>query len=155
MGDIEIEVHHVVPRASRGKDMAENLITLCKGCHDNEDWFDHIRAFKSRHGWSKQCVEWEYEVTPELLSLEFNKLLEIPGILEDQMGWVNKLRIKFAKSSSERERLIRSTYKMYRKLWQAEADHISSDLLCSDYFEEHEQMVEAYVEDLKRRLPIR
>lgn len=40
-----LEVHHIIPRSKGGSDKPTNLITLCKHCHDREDWYGHHRAF--------------------------------------------------------------------------------------------------------------
>ena len=29
----DLQVHHICPRSSLGDDVAENLVTLCDGCH--------------------------------------------------------------------------------------------------------------------------
>lgn len=53
---INLEVHHIIPRAKGGTDDPTNLITLCKPCHDREDWYEHVRAYPTtvrkpkRHG---------------------------------------------------------------------------------------------------------
>jgi hypothetical protein len=41
----KLEVHHIIPRSQGGKDIADNLITLCKYCHDREKWFGHVRKY--------------------------------------------------------------------------------------------------------------
>lgn len=41
----DLEVHHVMPRSKGGTDDPTNLITLCKHCHDREEWYGHRRAF--------------------------------------------------------------------------------------------------------------
>ncbi|WP_080505198.1 HNH endonuclease [Halorubrum aethiopicum] len=38
--DIDLEVHHIVPKAMNGTDHSSNLVTLCHQCH------------KAAHGWS-------------------------------------------------------------------------------------------------------
>ena len=43
--DEELEVHHVIPRSQGGKDIADNMISLCKYCHDREKWFGHVRKY--------------------------------------------------------------------------------------------------------------
>jgi hypothetical protein len=40
-----LEVHHIIPVASKGLDAPTNLITLCIYCHDREDWYGHIRKY--------------------------------------------------------------------------------------------------------------
>lgn len=40
-----LEVHHIRPRADWGNDDPTNLVTLCKHCHDREDWYGHKHAF--------------------------------------------------------------------------------------------------------------
>lgn len=42
---VNLEVHHIIPRARGGTDDPTNLITVCKPCHDREDWYEHIRAY--------------------------------------------------------------------------------------------------------------
>lgn len=44
----DLEVHHILPRVKGGSDSERNLITLCKRCHFNEDWFDHVHKFNQR-----------------------------------------------------------------------------------------------------------
>jgi hypothetical protein len=41
-GPSELEIHHVLPRAEGGSDYERNLITLCRDCHEAEDWFGHV-----------------------------------------------------------------------------------------------------------------
>jgi 5-methylcytosine-specific restriction endonuclease McrA len=36
-----LEVHHIIPRAKRGKHYPANLVTLCWRCHVEEIWFGH------------------------------------------------------------------------------------------------------------------
>ncbi|MCL4502903.1 MAG: HNH endonuclease [Deltaproteobacteria bacterium] len=40
-----LEVHHIIPQSKGGSDDPTNLITLCKFCHDREDWYEHIRKY--------------------------------------------------------------------------------------------------------------
>ena len=40
-----LEVHHIIPKSKGGTDDPTNLITLCKYCHDREDWYEHVRKF--------------------------------------------------------------------------------------------------------------
>jgi hypothetical protein len=53
-----LEVHHITPRASGGSDDPTNLVTLCRQCHDREDWYDHVRAypttFKNTKRWRRK-----------------------------------------------------------------------------------------------------
>lgn len=56
-----LEVHHIIPRAKGGTDSIENLVTLCKHCHDREDWYEHVRAYPTtikgsvrRGNWRRQ-----------------------------------------------------------------------------------------------------
>ena len=39
--EVELEIHHIVPKAMNGSDKDSNLATLCRECH------------KAAHGWSK------------------------------------------------------------------------------------------------------
>ncbi len=41
----DLEVHHIIPRSRGGTNDHKNLITLCKWCHDREEWFGHKRAY--------------------------------------------------------------------------------------------------------------
>lgn len=43
-----LEVHHIKPKAKRGKDFMTNLITLCLRCHESETWFGHFHYRLSR-----------------------------------------------------------------------------------------------------------
>ena len=43
-----LEVHHVIPQAKGGNDFLSNLITLCKNCHEKEEWFGHYHKQRSR-----------------------------------------------------------------------------------------------------------
>ena len=40
-----LEVNHIIPRSKGGDDDPTNLISLCKYCHDREDWYEHVRKF--------------------------------------------------------------------------------------------------------------
>jgi hypothetical protein len=42
---VDLEVHHVIPRADGGGQSPTNLITLCKRCHDLERWYGHVRLY--------------------------------------------------------------------------------------------------------------
>ena len=46
-GDRHLEVHHVQTRADSGPDHPANLVTLCIPCHDRENWFGHVRAYRT------------------------------------------------------------------------------------------------------------
>ena len=41
----DLEVHHVIPVAQGGLDEPTNLVTLCKYCHDREEWYGHVRIY--------------------------------------------------------------------------------------------------------------
>ena len=72
----KLEVHHIQPLSKGGVNYSENLITLCKTCHDNENWFDHFRAYKDED--SEFCHEppsWEWELKPELLTKKIRELI--------------------------------------------------------------------------------
>lgn len=43
----DLEVHHILPKSCGGPDLFENMITLCKFCHDRETWYGHKRAYPS------------------------------------------------------------------------------------------------------------
>jgi hypothetical protein len=57
----ELEIHHVIPQVKGGNDSPRNLITLCKKCHMEEEWFGHVhpRSFRSicyrEYQMSKTC----------------------------------------------------------------------------------------------------
>lgn len=71
-----LEVHHIQPKSKGGKNYSDNLITLCKTCHDNEYWFDHFRAYKNED--SEFCHEppsWEWELKPDLLTKRIRDLI--------------------------------------------------------------------------------
>jgi hypothetical protein len=69
----DLEVHHVIPKAQRGKEFAENLITLCKGCHDEEDMFGHRRAYKQSDS-SRFSYKWDWDAAPDLFRLSEDEI---------------------------------------------------------------------------------
>lgn len=54
---IDLEVHHVLPRAQHGSDSIRNLISLCKQCHIKEDWFNHIHKHNRQLIFQKHTEE--------------------------------------------------------------------------------------------------
>jgi hypothetical protein len=61
----DLEVHHVIPRSEGGKDAPTNLVTLCKHCHDREDWYGHVRIYPTTIDQTKQTSH----LTPSLRAL--------------------------------------------------------------------------------------
>jgi len=37
----QLHVHHVIPKCYRGSHSLQNLVTLCKSCHENQEYYDH------------------------------------------------------------------------------------------------------------------
>lgn len=71
-----LEVHHIQPRSKGGDNYFENLITLCKTCHDNEYWFGHFRAYKDLDSdLAHEPPDWEWELKPELLNKKVRDLI--------------------------------------------------------------------------------
>lgn len=46
---MNLEVHHIIPRAQGGSNHPCNLVTLCLQCHDHEDWYGHVRRYPMSH----------------------------------------------------------------------------------------------------------
>ena len=48
LAQLAIEAHHIIPVSEGGKDMLDNLITLCKDCHRGNSWQEIKRLMESR-----------------------------------------------------------------------------------------------------------
>lgn len=71
----QLEVHHIIPKASSGGNNRTNLITLCVECHNAEKWFGHVRAFVDVNAY-EQCVEWSWDLMPDFLISTDQELLK-------------------------------------------------------------------------------
>jgi len=52
-----LEIHHIVPRSEGGGDNSENLITLCKKCHDEVELAEYRSAVLIRN----HTPEWKHD----------------------------------------------------------------------------------------------
>ena len=76
-GDKNIEKHHIKHRANGGTNDPENLVDLCRGCHDYQHTKENILAHMKRNKERNQLARfkiWEYRLhvlekfnTPELV----------------------------------------------------------------------------------------
>lgn len=52
-GAVAVDIHHIVPRGmggSKHKDTIENLVALCRGCHNSAEVDDNVnRRIKEKH----------------------------------------------------------------------------------------------------------
>lgn len=79
--DSRLEVHHIVFRSNGGSDEAENLMTLCKTCHDKV----HSGAIKLKGGKSKG----QLKHATQMNSIR-NQLLRIVPESEETFGYITK-----------------------------------------------------------------
>ncbi|MPM06346.1 hypothetical protein SDC9_52645 [bioreactor metagenome] len=79
--DSRLEVHHIVFRSNGGSDEAENLMTLCKTCHDKV----HSGAIKLKVGKSKG----QLKHATQMNSIR-NQLLRLVPESEETFGYITK-----------------------------------------------------------------
>lgn len=79
--DGRLEVHHIVFRSNGGSDEAENLMTLCKTCHDKV----HSGAIKLKGGKSKG----QLKHATQMNSIR-NQLLRLVPESEETFGYITK-----------------------------------------------------------------
>lgn len=79
--DSRLEVHHIVFRSNGGSDEAENLMTLCKTCHDKV----HSGAIKLKGGKSKG----QLKHATQMNSIR-NQLLRLVPESEETFGYITK-----------------------------------------------------------------
>lgn len=79
--DSRLEVHHIVFRSNGGSDESENLMTLCKTCHDKV----HSGAIKLKGGKSKG----QLKHATQMNSIR-NQLLRLVPESEETFGYITK-----------------------------------------------------------------
>jgi hypothetical protein len=79
--DSRLEVHHIVFRSNGGSDASENLMTLCKTCHDKV----HSGAIKLKGGKSKG----QLKHATQMNSIR-NQLLRLVPESEETFGYITK-----------------------------------------------------------------
>jgi hypothetical protein len=79
--DSKLEVHHIIFRKNNGSDEAENLIVLCKTCHNNL----HIGNISLKGGKTKGCLKHATQMNSIRI-----RLLKLLPKAEETFGFVTK-----------------------------------------------------------------
>ena len=83
-GSKTLEVHHIIPRSEGGSDSRENLITLCKKCHDEVELAEYRTAALIRN----HTPEWKQDAAiPRKRPAKIKKALDDDGNEIDDTNW--------------------------------------------------------------------
>jgi 5-methylcytosine-specific restriction endonuclease McrA len=61
-----LEVHHITQKSKDGPTDPTNLVTVCKYCHDRENWYEHVRKFPTTTKEPVKKKRWQFYIDDRL-----------------------------------------------------------------------------------------